>query len=135
MNNLIMLFTIYFLAANIIAGVIFMFGQKKAGFFWFEYPFIYVPWLAMMLVFDDFSSLPGVAGTDMALKYFLLLVQGFSCGILGGAILLARFIVHADSITGKLKITLLTSLAVSMLYLVSRFLLLEMIKWVISMRG
>lgn len=135
MNNIIMLFTVYFLAANIVAGAIFVFGQKKAGLLWYEYPFIYVPWLAMMLMFDNFSSLPGVGGTDLSLKYFLLLVQGFSCGIMGGAILLARFFVRAQSVVEKLTVTVSSSLIMGVVYLISRFLLLEMIRWVLSMRS
>lgn len=135
MSNVVMLFTIYFLAANLVAGVIYLFGQKKAGLLWYEYPFIYMPWLAMLLMLDDFASLPGVAGTDISLKYFLLLVQGFSCGILGGAILLPRFFLRAENVFEKLKVTFLSGLVVSLLYLISRYLLLEMIKWVLSIWG
>lgn len=135
MSNVIMLFTIYFLAANIVAGTIYVFGRERAGLLWFEYPFIYMPWLVMVAMLGDFSALPGVAGTEVTLKYFLLLVQGFSCGIVGGAALLARFIFQAQGTAEKLKVTFLSSLTVSVLYLISRFLLLEMIKWVLAMRG
>lgn len=135
MNNVVILFTVYFLAANLVAGAIYIFGQKKAGLLWSEYPFIYAPWLAMMIVFDDFSNLPGLAESDLSLKYFLMLVQGFSCGILGGAVLLPRFFIRSQGVMDKLRTTLLSSLTISILFLVSRFLLLEMIQWALSMHG
>jgi len=135
MSDIVILFTIYFLAANLVAGGIYVFGQKRLGLLWFEYPFIYMPWLAMIVMLGDFSRIPGAADAGVSLKYFLLLVQGFSCGILGGAALLARFFFAAATALDKLKVTLLSSLTVAVLFLVSRIILLEMIRWVLAMRG
>ncbi|HKI47386.1 MAG TPA: hypothetical protein VKA08_18800 [Balneolales bacterium] len=125
MSSTIISITIYLFAANMVAGGIYIFGQKKVGLLWIEYPFIYTPWLAFMFLLPSFSTIPGVADNDLALKYFLLMVQGFSCGIFGGSVLLPRFWIQADSTAEKLKITIISSLVVTMAYLFSRWLLLQ----------
>jgi hypothetical protein len=124
--------TIYLFAANLVAGVIYMFGQKKAGLLWIEYPFIYMPWFAFMILFPSFSALPGVANNDLALKYFLLMVQGFGCGVFGGMVLLPRFWIQAETIVDKLRITLTSSLIISLLYLFSRWLLLQAFHYILK---
>lgn len=102
-----------------------MFGQKRVGLLWIEYPFIYTPWLAFMLLLPSFSTLPEVAENDLALKYFLVMVQGFGCGIFGGSVLLPRFWIQAETTVEKLKITMISSLVITMLYLTTRWLLLQ----------
>lgn len=132
MSSTIISITIYLFAANLVAGVIYMFGQKKVGLLWIEYPFIYMPWLAFMLLLPSFSTLPGVADNDLALKYFLLMVQGFGCGIFGGSVLLPRFWIQADTAAEKLKVTFISSLIISLLYLFSRWLLLQAFHYILK---
>jgi len=132
MNSTIISITIYLFAANLVAGGIYVFGQKKVGLLWIEYPFIYMPWLAFMMLLPSFSTLPGVADSDLSLKYFLLMVQGFSCGIFGGLVLLPRFWIKADTTAQKLKITLISSLIVTVLYLISRWLLLQAFYYILK---
>ncbi len=129
MSNTVISITMYFFAANIVAGAIYIFGQKKVGLLRIEYLFIYTPWLALMLIMPNFTELP--VGTDMSLKYFLIMVQGFSCGIFGGMVLLPRFWVSADSVAEKLRITAISSLIISTLYLFSRWLLLQAFYYVL----
>ncbi len=132
MNSTIISITIYLFAANLVAGGIYVFGKKKVGLLRIEYPFIYTPWLAFMVLLPSFSTLPGVAESDLALKYFLLMVQGFSCGIFGGMVLLPRFWIKADTTAQKLKITLISSLVVTILYLFSRWLLLQAFYYILK---
>lgn len=131
MSSFIISLTIYLLAVNIVAGTIYIFGQKKAGLLWVEYPFIYTPWVIMQFLVPEFMELPGIADMEISLKYFLLMVQGFSCGVMGGAILLPRLFLHSQSVAAKLKVTVVSSLAVGLIYLISRFLLLEMFRWLL----
>jgi len=131
MSSFIISLTIYLLAANIVAGTIYIFGQKKAGLLWMEYPFIYTPWLIMQFLMPEFMELPGIADMEISLKYFLLMVQGFSCGVMGGAILLPRLFIHSQSVVDKFKVTVTSSLVVGLVYLISRFVLLEMFKWLL----
>jgi len=131
-SSTIISITIYLFAANLVAGGIYIFGQKKAGLLWIEYPFIYMPWLAFMLILPSFSTIPGVAENDLALQYFLLMVQGFSCGIFGGMVLLPRFWIKADTTAQKLKITFISSLVVTILYLFSRWLLLQAFYYILK---
>jgi len=123
MSQTIISITLYLFAANLVAGAIYIFGKKKAGLLWLEYPFIYMPWLALMLIMPNFSALP--IGSDLSLKYFLFMVQGFSCGIFGGMVLLPRFWVSGETAVEKLRITAISSLLISALYLFSRWLLLQ----------
>lgn len=132
MSSTIISITIYLFAANLVAGGIYIFGQKKVGLLWIEYPFIYMPWLAFMVLLPSFSTLPGVADNDLALKYFLLMVQGFGCGIFGGSVLLPRFWIQADTTVEKLKITFISSLVITALYLLSRWLLLQAFYYILK---
>lgn len=131
MNSLVISLTIYLIAANLVAGTIYVFGQKKLGLLWIEYPFIYTPWVILLLIMPEFTKTLGLADLDPSLMFFLFMMQGFSCGILGGVVLLPRFFFKAESRWEKLKITMLSALVMGMFYLVSRYLLLEMFRWVL----
>ena len=131
MNSLIISLTLYLISANLVAGTIYFFGQKKIGLLWIEYPFIYTPWVILLLIMPEFTKLLAFADLDPSLKFFLFMLQGFSCGMLGGAVFLPRFFIKAETSWDKLKITMLSSLAMGMAYLISRYLLLEMFKWVL----
>lgn len=132
MSSTVISITIFLFAANLVAGVIYVFGQKRVGLLWIEYPFIYMPWLAFMVLLPSFSVLPGVADNDLALKYFLFMVQGFGCGVFGGMVLLPRFWIRADTTAEKLKVTLISSLIISLLYLFSRWLLLQAFYYILK---
>ncbi len=125
MDSMVISITIYLITANLVAGTIYFFGQKRLGLLWFEYPFIYLPWLALQLITREFVALD-FESNDLLFKYFLFMMQGFSCGLLGGSILLARFIFPAETPWQKLRVTALSAVAFSLLYLFSRWVLLEM---------
>lgn len=124
MNSTVISITMYLFAANLVAGAIYVFGQKKVGLLRSEYFFIYLPWLALMVLMPSFEVLPGVDDTELSLRYFLFLVQGFSCGIFGGMVLLPRFWIRAETTFEKLRVTAISSLLVSALYMFTRWLLL-----------
>lgn len=84
-----------------------------------------------MLIMPEFTKTIGLAEVDPSLKFFLFMLQGFSCGILGGIVLLPRFFIKVETTWDKLKITMASSLVMGMVYLISRYLLLEMFKWVL----
>ncbi|MFQ5519244.1 MAG: hypothetical protein ACE5E3_04500, partial [Mariprofundus sp.] len=64
------------------------------------------------------------------------MLQGFSCGLIGGMILLPRFFFPATTVADKLKITMLSCVALSMLYLVNRWVFFEALRWLLpQMRG
>jgi hypothetical protein len=125
MSSQVISFTLFFFTANLVAGAVYMFGQKRLGLLWQEYPFIYTPWLAMMLLMPEFMSLPGIGDGELALKYFLFMVQGFSCGVFGGAILFPRLWIKVETTAEKLKVTAISSLVLGAIYLFLRWLLLQ----------
>ncbi|MFC1546041.1 hypothetical protein ACFL4I_01315 [Pseudomonadota bacterium] len=128
MSSIVISFTIYLFAANIVAGTIYIFGSKKAGLLRIEYPFIYLPWIALMVIMPEFTKLPWLAESELSLKYFLFMLQGFSCGVIGGGILLPRLFIHSETTRDKLRVTLISALLFSGFYLFTRWLLLEAFK-------
>jgi len=108
-----------------------MFGREKAGLLRIEYPFIYLPWITLMVIMPAFTSLPGVADSELSLKYFLFMLQGFSCGVIGGGVLLPRLFINSKTTMDKLKVTLISALTFSGFYLFTRWLLLEAFKFLL----
>lgn len=102
-NSIVISFMIYLVAANIVAGTIYVFAHKKAGLLRIEYPFIYLPWIARMVIMPEFTKLPGLAESELSLKYFLFMLQGFSCGVIGGGILLPRLFIRSETTRDKLQ--------------------------------
>ncbi|PJA32003.1 MAG: hypothetical protein CO187_06310 [Zetaproteobacteria bacterium CG_4_9_14_3_um_filter_53_7] len=131
MNSTMISVTLYLVSANIMAGVIYIFGQKKAGLMWIEYPFIYAPLIIFQFLMPQFMSLPGLAENANSLKYFLFMLQGFSCGVIGAMILLPRFFVPATTTLEKLKITALSCLAMSITYLITRWIFFEALRFLL----
>jgi hypothetical protein len=131
MDSVVISVSLYLISANIIAGTIYMFGQKKIQLLWLEYPFIYTPLIAFQFLMPQFMEIPGLAETELSLKFFLFMLQGFSCGVVGGVILLPRFFYKAESVLEKLKITISSSIIISLGYLISRWVLLEMFRIII----
>ena len=79
----------------------------------------------------QFMSLPGLAENANSLKYFLFMLQGFSCGVIGAMILLPRFFVPATTTLEKLKITALSCLAMSITYLITRWIFFEALRFLL----
>jgi len=123
--------TLYMMEAKIMAGVIYVFGQKKAGLLWIEYPFIYAPLIIFQFLMPQFMSIPGLAETENSLKYFLFMLQGFSCGVIGAMILLPRFFIPATTTMEKLKITAISCLGMSVMYLITRWLFFEALRFLL----
>ncbi|MDX8390034.1 MAG: hypothetical protein R8M38_06030 [Mariprofundaceae bacterium] len=131
MSSLVISFTMYFVVANIVFGTFYMFGKDKYGFLAVEYPFIYMPWLALQLITPSFVNLP-LAETDLAFKYFLFMMQGIGCGVIGGGVLFPRLFFIANSAWQKLRITIISSVVMAMLYLASRAILLELFRYIFA---
>ncbi|OIO67481.1 MAG: hypothetical protein AUJ57_11255 [Zetaproteobacteria bacterium CG1_02_53_45] len=131
MNSTMISVTLYMVSANIMAGVIYIFGQKKAGLLWIEYPFIYAPLIIFQFLMPQFMSLPGLAENANSLKYFLFMLQGFSCGVIGAMILLPRFFVPATTTLEKLKVTAVSCLAMSTTYLITRWIFFEALRFLL----
>ena len=128
--------TLYVISANILAGAMYVFGQKKVGLLWYEYPFIYAPLLIFQFLMPQFMAIPNLAESENSLKYFLFMLQGFSCGAIGAMILLPRFFVPATTVAEKLKVTAYSCLGMSAMYLITRWLFFEALRWLIpQMRG
>jgi len=131
LNSVMISVTLYLISVNILAGVIYMFGQKKAGLLWIEYPFVYAPLIIFQFLMPQFMSIPGLAETENSLKYFLFMLQGFSCGAIGAMILLPRFFVPATTTIEKLKVTAISCFAMSTMYLITRWLFFEALRFLI----
>lgn len=128
--------SLFLISANIVAFMIYIFGKEKAGLLWREYPFIYTPLIMFQILMPQFMDIPGIAESENSLKYFMFMLQGFSCGVFGGMILLPRFFYKAETVIEKLRITLYSSLAISLGYLISRWVFLEVLKFLLpQMRG
>lgn len=135
MSSFVISLSLYLLSANVVAGAFYVFGRKKAGLLWVEYPFIYTPWIVLQLLTPAFEEIPALAGMDISFKYFLFMLQGFSCGVMGGMILLPRFFVKADTVWEKLRVTMISSLLMGILYLITRYLLLEAFRFLLAAEG
>lgn len=136
MDSILISVTLYLISANVVAGVIYVFGQKKVGLLWAEYPFIYTPLIIFQILMPQFMAIPDLAETENSLKYFLFMLQGFSCGVLGGMILIPRFFIAATTTFEKLKVTLISSLGMAGMYLVTRWIFFEVLRYLIpQMRG
>lgn len=131
MNSELISITLYLISANIMAGVIYVFGQKKVGLLWQEYPFIYAPLIIFQFLMPQFMSIPGLAENANSLKYFLFMLQGFSCGVIGAMILLPRFFVPATTTIEKLKVTAMSCMAFSLGYLVTRWIFFEALRFLL----
>lgn len=135
MSSFVISLSLYFLSVNVVAGCFYVFGRKKAGLLWAEYPFVYTPWVVLQLLTPGFEQIPALAGMETSFKYFLFMLQGFSCGVMGGMILLPRFFVKADTVLEKLRVTMVSSLLMAVLYLVTRYLLLEAFRFLLGTEG
>jgi|GEM_PF-3343077 len=132
MSSLVISISIYLISVNIVAGAIYMFAGKRAGLLAIEYPFVYLPWIALQIVTQGFLDIPELAANSLSLKYFLFMLQGFSCGVMGGMILLPRVFIPAETVREKLKITLIGALIISGFYLLTRYLLLLAFRWLLG---
>lgn len=132
MSSFVISLSLYLLSANIVAGAFYVFGRKRAGLLWIEYPFIYTPWIVLQLLTPGFEAIPALAQMEASFTYFLFMLQGFSCGVMGGMILLPRFFVKAESAREKLRITIISSLLMAALYLITRYLLLEAFRFLLG---
>ncbi|GAV21004.1 hypothetical protein MMIC_P1983 [Mariprofundus micogutta] len=131
MSSELISITLYLISANIMAGVIYVFGQEKVGLLWREYPFIYAPLIIFQFLMPQFMSIPGLAETANSLKYFLFMLQGFSCGVIGAMILIPRFFVPATTTMEKLKVTALSCIALSITYLITRWIFFEALRFLL----
>jgi len=123
MDSYFLSFTLYAIPANIIGGMCYVMGKKKAGLILPEYFFIYLPWLVLVLLSKGFFGAGQLATDDITLNTFILLVQSVACGVLGGAILWPRFLYKADTALGKIRITATIAVAASAVYALTRVLL------------
>lgn len=128
MDSFFFSFTLYAIPANFIGIMFFLVGKNKVGLLNAEYFFIYVPWFSLIvlswLFFEDAQGITD----ELSLQAFLVILQSVSCGILGGLVLLPRFLfksrVSASSTTAeKLRFTCISSLVMTSIYIVSRVIL------------
>lgn len=131
MNSVMISVTLYLISVNIMTGVIYVFGKQRAGLLWIEYPFVYVPLIIFQFLLPQFMAIPELAQSENSLKYFLFMLQGFSCGVLGAMILIPRFFIPATTTAEKLKITILSSLGMAVMYLVTRWIFFEALRYLL----
>ncbi|MDX8395077.1 MAG: hypothetical protein R8K22_01530 [Mariprofundaceae bacterium] len=86
-----------------------------------------MPWLALQWVTLWFNELP-VADVDLSFKYFLLMLQGFSCGVIGGFILLPRCFIKSEMVRDKLRISRISCFGVTAIYFVGRTIVFGLFK-------
>lgn len=116
-------FTLYAMPANIIAGLLYVMGRERAGLLNIEYPFIYLPWLTLLVLSWGFFGMDEMFADDLMLQTFIVVLQSVACGVLGGFILLPRFYFPAETATEKLRITCISALVFSAVYAFTRVLL------------
>jgi hypothetical protein len=136
MNDYFFSFTLYAIPANFIVIMFYITGKDKVGLLKGEYFFIYVPWFGLVILswlfFDDMQKITD----ELSLQAFLVILQSVGCGILGGMVLLPRFLfrnrIHADSSPlGKLRFTALSSVIMTGIYVITRIILFTGIRAVI----
>jgi len=131
MSEFFFSFTLYAIPANLIVGVFYVMGREKAGLLKSEYPFIYLPGLALMLLSWGFFGETKMLVEDETLRLFIVIMQAFSSGVLGGFVLLPRYFFPAETMKQKLRITFISALVFSAVYVVSRVILYVGIRAVI----
>lgn len=127
MNDYFVSLVLYAIPANLIAIPIMLRGRKKVQWSMFEYPFIYLPWLAFigltMVIFGGLDQVPEMAG----IKTFILVLQSIGSGIMGGLILLPRAMIDKPKLR-PVTITALSATVVAVLYAKFRMMLFIMIE-------
>lgn len=124
MNPYLLSFLLYAVPANIIAGMILLFGRRRqVRWLAVEYPFIYLPWLAFLvlvtLVFGGIESTPN----NPKFMQAIVVLQSFGSGIMGGAVLFPRLLIPAGCRRRILTVTFASACVVSFLYVQFRVIL------------
>ncbi|MFQ5355530.1 MAG: hypothetical protein ACE5DY_03390 [Mariprofundaceae bacterium] len=126
MNDYLLSFCLYAIAANLIAIPVMIRGRKKVQWHRVEYLFIYVPWFAFvalaMVVFGGLDQLPEIS----SIKTFIVVLQSIGSGVMGGLILLPRMAIKKPKLH-PVMITALSSLVVAIIYTKFRMMLFIMI--------
>jgi len=120
MNEFFFSFTLYAIPPNLIVGIFYVMGREKAGLLKSEYLFIYLPGLALMLLAWGFFGGTELLVEEETLRLFIVVMQAFGCGVLGGFVLLPRYFFPAETMKQKLRITFISAMALSTFYVVSR---------------
>lgn len=109
-----------------IAAAIVIAGVKKMQVKWYpaEYLFIYLPWLAFILltyvIFGGLDKVPELA----AVKVFLLIFQSVGSGLMGGLVLMPRLVIRQSKLS-SLTITAISATCIAVLYTKFRMMLLS----------
>lgn len=130
MDSYLLSFTLYAVPANLIGGMFYVVGKQKAGLLKAEYPFIYLPWLALVVLSWGFFDVADQFH-EISLRVFILVLQSVGCGVLGGLVLWPRFIFPVDTTYEKLRLTCISALAAVGIYIVTRILLFSAIRAVL----
>lgn len=128
MIDYIFSFTLFAIPANLIVGLFYLMGKEKAGLLWYEYFFIYLPYVTLNILSWLFFDVTTGLDIEHTLKIFILVLQSVSAGVLGGFVLLPRFFYPAVTVSGKLRISLLSALVFSLVYALTRVLLFTAIR-------
>jgi hypothetical protein len=127
MNDYLLSFILYAVPANLIAIPIMFRGRRRVQWHPFEYPFIYLPWVAFislaMVIFGGFEQMPEMSG----IKTFILILQSIGSGVMGGIILLPRLVIKEQKLH-PVTITALSGVCVAVLYTKFRMMLFIIIE-------
>jgi len=122
MNDYLISFILYAIPANIIAIPIMLFGRRRIKWDPFEYPFIYLPWVAFIaltiVIFGGLDHVPSLS----AAKAFLLVFQSLGSGVMGGLTVLPRLAIKSQKLH-PIAITAISAFVVALLYVKFRVLL------------
>jgi hypothetical protein len=122
MNDYLISFMLYAVPANIIAIPIMLFGRRRIKWDPFEYPFIYLPWIAFItltaVIFGGLGHVPELSATKM----FLLVFQSLGSGVMGGLIILPRLVIKKQKLR-PVAITSISAFVVALLYVKFRMIL------------
>jgi len=127
MNDYLASLLLYAVPANLIAVPIMIRGRRKVQWNAFEYPFIYLPWLAFMsltmVIFGGLDQVPEMSG----IKTFILVLQSIGSGVMGGLILLPRLMIDKPKLK-PVTTTAISATIIAVLYTKFRMMLFIVIE-------
>lgn len=127
MNDYLASLLLYAIPANLIAIPIMIRGRRKVKWNAFEYPFIYLPWLAFlsltMVIFGGLDQVPEMSG----IKTFILVLQSIGSGVMGGLILLPRLMIDKPKLK-PVTTTAISATIIAVLYTKFRMMLFIVIE-------
>lgn len=121
MDSLTQSFLCYSGFAALIGGIIHSRGRERAKLANYEYLFLLLPWLSLVAMAVAFYGSTDYFGERTGIWSFFWIMQSIGAGMMAGFVLMPRYFVKAETFAAKMLVNLASAMAVSLIFLVTRF--------------